>query len=326
MNLKKFSQKDRFGNMLSYEFESNVPEMSEIPPAFQPGPKGTDQHPAWLTAGENIINAEASRIPGVQPMLDQLNEMGRAIQDRQGGPIPTYAQEGTKVTDNLLDAIMQVESGGDTNAVSPVGASGPYQIMEATALNPGYGVKPISSQDRFNPEISRSFAKEYLEGIAKANPNFNTDQLLQAYHSGVGNVKKGNIGPVGAEYPNKVNEAMNKEMPLVTYDMTPEKPGMISAMASNSNEVARAGGDEPFLNFFGDKYKDAQKRRKDNVEKYGPNVVLDSMGNVQSVNPNRIKEDTPQILADRLANNQITKEQYDNQINAYNIAIKNSLM
>ena len=116
MNIKKYTQKDRYGNMFSYEFD--VPSMQEIPnyvdndPAAMSmqnplskanmqgvdnsifKPKGTDTVPAMLTPGENVVNAEASRLPGVQDMLDMLNDKGRAIQKKQGGPIPSYNSEG----------------------------------------------------------------------------------------------------------------------------------------------------------------------------------------------------------------------------------------
>ena len=77
MHIKKYTEKDRYGNMFSYEFD--VPSLQEIP---QPDPsifkpKGTDTVPAMLTPGENVVNAEASRLPGVQPMLDELKNMDR---------------------------------------------------------------------------------------------------------------------------------------------------------------------------------------------------------------------------------------------------------
>ena len=91
MRLKKFTQKDRYGNMMSYEFD--VPPMEEIP---HPGmPIGTDTVPAWLTPGERVMNAEAERMYG--PALEQMNEHGRAIQRAQGGTIPEYAACGSKV-------------------------------------------------------------------------------------------------------------------------------------------------------------------------------------------------------------------------------------
>jgi len=94
-NLKKFSQKDRYGNMISFEFE--VPPMENQVPKFEdyfnhPGqPQGTDTVPAWLTPGERVMNAEAERIYG--PVLAQMNDEGRAIQAAQGGTIPNYGPE-----------------------------------------------------------------------------------------------------------------------------------------------------------------------------------------------------------------------------------------
>jgi hypothetical protein len=249
MHIKKYTEKDRYGNTFSYEFD--VPSLQEIPKPdpsiFKP--KGTDTVPAMLTPGENVVNAEASRLPGVQPMLDKLNDMGRVIQKEQGGPIPSYHAEGSKITPRVLDALMQVESGGDVNAVSPVGASGPYQIMETTGLNPGFGVAPISSEDRFNPEKSRAFADAYLKGIEKYNPDFSLDEILQSYHSGVGNVKKGNLGPEGQAYVPKIKTAMNEnEVPMpeprpVVFDDTPMESGFMSAQASTGDkEVPKEKG------------------------------------------------------------------------------------
>ncbi|MDA8747933.1 lytic transglycosylase domain-containing protein, partial [Litoreibacter sp.] len=226
-------------------------------------PKGTDTVPAMLTPGENVVNAEASRLPGVQMKvsirteLTRTNDMGRAIQKKQGGPIPSYKQEGGFVIDDaMLDAIRQVESGGDVNAVSEVGASGPYQIMKATALKPGYGVTPIGLDERFDPEKSRAFAKQYLEGIMRANPDFTKDEVITAYHSGVGNVRKAKmnqeeLGPRGQEYAGKVNAEMGdvpvqttmneNEVPMpmsrpVVYDSTPMESGFMSAQASTGDK------------------------------------------------------------------------------------------
>ena len=90
-NIKKLTQKDRHGNMISFEFD--VPPMESIPHPGQP--IGTDTVPAWLTPGERVMNAEAERMYG--PMLYQMNEQGRAVQRAQGGTIPEYAAMGCKV-------------------------------------------------------------------------------------------------------------------------------------------------------------------------------------------------------------------------------------
>ena len=133
MNLKSLTNKDRYGNMFSVEFfepQGSVPMMMIIPEMEQsngyngadtsdhPGdPRGTDTVPAWLTPGENVVNAEASRIPGNQQMIDEMNDQGRAIQQSQGGPIPTYAAGGSQIPMpdgmlNSLDKILGNKNGG----------------------------------------------------------------------------------------------------------------------------------------------------------------------------------------------------------------------
>ena len=129
--------------------------------------------------------------------------------------------------------------------------------MPATAQQPGYGVTPISLEDRFDPDKSRAFAKQYLQGIIRANPDFTKDEVITAYHSGVGNVRKAKtgqeeLGPMGQEYAGKVNAAMGEvptvktamnenevSMPMarpVIFDDTPIKPGIMSARASASDD------------------------------------------------------------------------------------------
>ena len=94
MKLKKFEQKDRYGNMFSIEFDTSVPEMSMIPE--HPGkPIGTDTVPAWLTPGEFVMNAESVRM--FEPQIEAMNNAGRTVQAAQGGTIPEYAYNGGAV-------------------------------------------------------------------------------------------------------------------------------------------------------------------------------------------------------------------------------------
>lgn len=93
MNIKKFTQKDRHGNMFSFEFyNADVPEMEAIPAIAMtdhPGkPRGSDTVPAWLTPGEFVINAEATE--KYEPILEEINDEGRAIQAAKGQMVPEY--------------------------------------------------------------------------------------------------------------------------------------------------------------------------------------------------------------------------------------------
>ena len=64
-----------------------VPQMESVPD--HPGePKGTDTVPAWLTPGEYVVNAEATRM--FEPQIEAMNDVGRAVQAAQGGSIPEY--------------------------------------------------------------------------------------------------------------------------------------------------------------------------------------------------------------------------------------------
>ena len=98
MKLKKFTKKDRYGNMTSFEFDvkdgqMEVPPMLSMIPSYDhPGdPKGTDTVPAWLTPGEFVVNKEATDMYG--PIIEQMNDHGRKIQDME----PEYANEGKKI-------------------------------------------------------------------------------------------------------------------------------------------------------------------------------------------------------------------------------------
>jgi len=258
-------------------------------------------------------------------MLDELNDMGRAIQKKQGGPIPSYKQEGGFIIDDtLLDAIRQVESGGNPNAVSKAGAAGPYQITSATAQQPGYGVTPISLEDRFNPTISRQFAKEYLQGIKKRYPEFTRDELITAFHSGVGNVLKAKsgeeeLGPLGQAYAGKVNAVM-AEVPMpktkpAVYDSTPIKSGFMSAQASTGdNEIPEPVDQDMYYGMNPVQIKRFELGVDDDI-------ILDSTGAVQPVNPNRVSEDIPKKLAEKFAKDGNEKS-YNFYMEDYNQAVK----
>ena len=121
-NIKKLTKKDRYGNQISYEFESPVKpldptalmkaqmEMEEMPvppmqtPSFSydhPGePRGSDTVPAWLTPGEFVVNREAMQDPQNAATVHAINNEGRTMQARGGGMVPPmYYQPGGRVYD-----------------------------------------------------------------------------------------------------------------------------------------------------------------------------------------------------------------------------------
>ena len=107
----------------------------------------------------------------------------------------------------LLDAIRQVESGGNNRAVSPVGAMGPYQFMPATAKEFG-----LVGNDVFDPIKARDAAGRKISGLIDEYGG-NIEHAIAAYNLGQGNMAKFNNDytrvPETKNYVNKVLSMLN---------------------------------------------------------------------------------------------------------------------
>ena len=155
-----------------------------------------------------------------------LGDMGVKTSDI---PAPTNVGAGRvdmeSIKDPLFRKMVQQESGGQIDAISPKGAAGPAQVMPATARDPGYGVKNIFDRaDAANiPYTSRSDAEatrlltsptSYQLGLDLGNDyktameaQFGGDPRLTAaaYNAGPGAVRAaGNKVPNFAETQNYV--------------------------------------------------------------------------------------------------------------------------
>lgn len=143
-----------------------------------------------------------SATPQVQEAVNKLNKLNTVLKllggggdvsgsagqpDVRGGAAKDKLTGSAGSDSALLDAVEQVESGGKVDAVSPKGALGPYQVMPATAKNPGYGIDPL--EDPTNPKTARKFATEYLTAM-KEEFGGNPYLAVLAYNAGPGPVKK----------------------------------------------------------------------------------------------------------------------------------------
>jgi len=104
----------------------------------------------------------------------------------------------------MQDAVIHQESRGNPNAVSPVGATGIMQLMPATAMRPGFGVRNIFQVARDmgvpvmgetmdmaqvlmrNPEVNAAMGTEYLSTMLERY-NGDAERALVAYNWGAGN-------------------------------------------------------------------------------------------------------------------------------------------
>lgn len=113
------------------------------------------------------------------PFAETRNYVG-SILGKAGEVTGTNEEKAEK----LLPFLINQESGGNNNAVSPKGARGLTQVMPKTGEDPGYGVAPLKDK---SPEEYRRFGKDYL--VAMLNKyDGDVEKSLAAYNAGPGNV------------------------------------------------------------------------------------------------------------------------------------------
>ena len=92
------------------------------------------------------------------------------------------------VTDDVVDALAQVESGGDAAAVGAAGELGQFQIIPATAEDPGFGIKPLKNLKTATEAEQKAFVNDYLR---VALERFGTLELaLASYNAGIPTVDR----------------------------------------------------------------------------------------------------------------------------------------
>jgi soluble lytic murein transglycosylase-like protein len=112
----------------------------------------------------------------------------------------------------LVKAVIQVESGYDHQAISPVGAMGLMQLMPATAAR--FGVKKA-----FVPADNIEGGVRYLSYLLKLF-NSNTKLAVAAYNAGENRVKRTNAIPDFVETQNYVRKVLalyKGEMKYIPY-------------------------------------------------------------------------------------------------------------
>lgn len=99
------------------------------------------------------------------------------------------------VDPNLVMAVVQAESGGNPNALSPKGAAGLMQLMPATAADLGV-------ENRFDPEENIASGTRYLSDLIDRFKS--VEVALWAYNAGPTAVRQGRMPLETQEYVPKV--------------------------------------------------------------------------------------------------------------------------
>lgn len=147
-----------------------------------------------------------------------------------GAAIARYAS----IFGPLAAGMIQTESKGNTNAVSPKGARGIIQIMPKTAANPGYNMPSIDLNNS-TPEEQIRWGMEYRSRMQKAH-GFTPDQATAAFNAGAGKVQQ------AIKKANDSGGNWLSYMPKETRDYVPR---VNAATAKYANGGATVGGNTP---------------------------------------------------------------------------------
>lgn len=167
----------------------------------------------------------------------------------------------------LAGGMIRAESGGNTNAVSPVGAQGIVQIMPKTAAKPGYGMSPIDLKNS-TPEEQIKWGMDYRSRIKQAH-GFTDDQATAAYNAGAGRVQQA-IKQAKTSGGNWLSY-----LPKETRDYVPRVNKATAQYANGGSEVA--GNTPASVPLVGIDRKVQQKIRGEYQEamlKYNENLAL----------------------------------------------------
>ena len=107
--------------------------------------------------------------------------------------------------DSLIPKIIMAESSGNPNAVNKkTGAKGLMQIMDETAKEPGFGVKPL--EDPFDPVENVRFGTDYFSAMMNKYDN-DVVSALAAYN--MGPTKTDKWVKAGSKFNNLPKETQN---------------------------------------------------------------------------------------------------------------------
>ena len=114
--------------------------------------------------------------------IPETDNYVKSILGHVGNIDPSASPE--TIAAQVLPHLIQQESGGNPNAVSPKGARGYTQVMPATGRDPGFGVQPLQND---SPEENVRFGRDYLTAMIRRYPG-RLDQALAAYNAGPGRI------------------------------------------------------------------------------------------------------------------------------------------
>lgn len=147
----------------------------------EPDYQWSDSRGVWIPKPTGALPGgvpTTNPITGTDFGIGETNNYVKSILGKVGRLDPNATPE--QQAERILPYLIQQESGGNPNAVSPKGAQGLTQVMPATGQDPGFGVRPLQNT---SPEENVRFGRDYLTAMLRRYPG-RPDLALAAYNAG----------------------------------------------------------------------------------------------------------------------------------------------
>lgn len=224
-----FNQPDMARDILTQRFQPTAQDIgnsavSTIMGGYTPPQQMADNRLSGMM--QIMSNLEKMKMMQFEMMkFDEQVRHDRATEglNPQGQPITTGPTigGGQPNMNPMMPNLVQTESGGNPNALSPKGAAGAFQIMPATAANPGFGVTPLRWWDGKDPRTApqmeqQRFANDYLNAMQSQNGG-NPRLAAAAYNAGPGAVARsgGDISQLPQETQTYVDKVAPQDVPML---------------------------------------------------------------------------------------------------------------
>ena len=243
-----------------------APPQGMAPPQQMPmAPPPQDMGMAPPPQDMGMAGGGLATLPVPDAMFDEPEDGGYA-----GGGMVAFASGGPLTDEEAWGRIKRIEGGlgpkGEMR-VSSAGAVGPSQLMPATAPEAAKlaGLPWDEKRYRTDPEYNEALGKAYyLSRVAARKGDYNKAAL--DYHSGMGNVDKGKIGPAGRDYARKFAGTELPERNLSTAagvgmsyeDALPLVDRLLAR--SPEHEAARGKARERFEEMGSDEYYETERK------------------------------------------------------------------
>jgi soluble lytic murein transglycosylase len=179
---------------------------------------------------------------GGEAVVKGVKSAASALRISAGGKMPNFG--------DLLDTVLHLEGGGtEANPkVSPKGAKGPMQVMDDTARDPGFGIRP------WNGKTEADRARVGRQLLAALNHKYEGDatKVLAAYNAG-----SGRVDSLVAEYsgdwwkhlPSETRDYLAKgldhyDTSVRTKGVPPIHPDEIASIMNDPEATGRMPSDE----------------------------------------------------------------------------------